>query len=83
MHFVVVLCWIPFSRSHLGTVYKGRPPEGGEGGLKIVDENGHGGRGVLEEWMSVFQDLPKYNCDQNVTYLKSKWSCYQAEQCKW
>ena len=28
-----------------GTVYKGRPPEGGRGGLKIVDENGQGGRG--------------------------------------
>ena len=26
-----------------GTVYKGHPPEGGEGGFKIVDENGHGG----------------------------------------
>ena len=35
-----------------------------------------GGGGVLEEWMSTFQDLPKYNCDQNLTYLKSKWSCY-------
>ena len=35
-----------------------------------------GGGGVLEEWMSIFQDLPKYNCDQNLTYLKSKWSCY-------
>ena len=29
----------------LGAVYKGRPPERGEGGFKIVDENGHGGRG--------------------------------------
>ena len=29
----------------IGTVYKGRPPVGGEGGFKIVDENGHGGRG--------------------------------------
>ena len=26
-------------------MYKGRPPEGGRGGFKIVDENGHGGRG--------------------------------------
>ena len=39
-----------------------------------------GGGGVLEEWMSTFQDLPKYNCDQNLTYLKSKWSCYQGKQ---
>ena len=26
----------------------------GEGGFKIVDENRHGGGGVLEEWMSTF-----------------------------
>ena len=33
------------AHTHKGTVYKGRPPEGGRGGFKIVDENGHGGGG--------------------------------------
>ena len=56
-------------------MYKGRPPEGG-GGFKIVDENGHGVGGVVGEWMSTFQDLPKYYCDQNLTHLKLKWNCY-------
>ena len=32
----------------LGTMYKGRPPVGGRGGFKTVDENGHGGRGGSE-----------------------------------
>ena len=42
-------------------------PKGGRGGFKIVDENGHGGRGVLEEWMSHeitfegFVTVPKYS----------------------
>ena len=62
----------------LGAVYKGRPPERVEGGFKIVDENGRGGKGVLGEWMSTFQDLPKYNCVPNLTNLKSKWSCYYS-----
>ena len=31
----------------LGTVYKGRPPEGGRGGFDLVDETGQGGRGGL------------------------------------
>ena len=53
-------------------------PKGGRGGFKIVDENGNGGRGVLGEWMSTFQDLPKYNCVPNLTNLKSKWSCYYS-----
>ena len=52
-------------------MYKGRPPEGG-GGFKIVDENGHGGRGVLAEWMSTFPDFPKYNCEQNLKHLKNQ-----------
>ena len=32
-----------------------------------------GGGGVLEEWMSTFLNLPKYNCDQNLcnTFEKS------------
>ena len=59
-------------KKNLVTVYKGRPPEGGRGGFKIVDENGHGGEGVQEEWMSTFQDLPKYNCYQNLTHLKNQ-----------
>ena len=31
-----------------------------------------GGGGVQEEWMSTFQDLPKYNCYQNLTHLKNQ-----------
>ena len=38
---------------------------GGRGGFKVLDENGHGGRGGLGEWMSTFQDLPKYNCPKS------------------
>ena len=29
-------------------MYKGRPPEGGRGGFKIMEENGHGGGGVFK-----------------------------------
>ena len=52
-----------------------------------MDENGHGGGGVLEEWMSTFQDLQKYNCYQNLTHLKNQSGAAtiygRTEQCKY
>ena len=47
-------------------------PNGGRGGFEIVDENGHGGGGVLTEWMSTFPDFSKYNCEQNLKHLKNQ-----------
>ena len=46
-------------------MYKRRPPVGGEGSFKIVDENGHGGRGRGSGGINVHlhQDLQKYNFD--------------------
>ena len=41
----------------LGTMYKGRSPEGGREGLKIVDENGHGGRGFWTNGCPLFRTI--------------------------
>ena len=55
-----------------------------------MDENGHKWRGVggLAEWISTFQDLPKYNCAQNLTHLKHQSQAATIfgraqEQCKY
>ena len=70
-------------------MYKGRPPDGVRRGLEIVDED-MGGRGVLGEWMSTFQDLPKYICIQNPcntfeikVELLPFMGIGQAKKCKW
>ena len=60
----------------LGTVYKGRPPIGGRGGFKIVDENGHGGRGGSGRMDVHFSGHPKYKGDQkSITFDTSKRIC--------
>ena len=42
------------------------------GGLKIVDENGHGGRGGSGRMdVHLHQDLQKYNFDKKLTLLKN------------
>ena len=57
---------------HKGLCTKDVHPKGGRGGFEIVDENGHGGGGVLTEWMSTFPDFSKYNCEQNLKHLKNQ-----------
>ena len=57
---------------HVGLCTKDVHPKGE--GFNIMGENRHGRRGVLIEWMSTFQDPPKYNCDQNLTGLKKNQS---------
>ena len=39
---------------------------------------------VLVKWMSTYQDLQKYDCDQNLTHLKNRSGAVYgwSEQCK-